>query len=437
MKKLLFSLIIISFLMGGLSVLAQGTSTVSSGIAPDSPLYFLKTWKENIQLFFTFGAENKAKQFLRLTDIRLAEYQKMIEKGKTEIAQKVLDKYEKQLNNATQKIEELKNKGKNVESLKQKLEEKKNKNIACPMDAKLCPDGSYVSRTGPNCEFAACPTDETANWKTYRNEQYGFEVKYPLDWNYHTGGGFGVITFYQGEWGGEGDILLIVNKGFLEEEYQKTKKASEDSNQCLLEKCSIDQFYKTPNECKGKCEISESTISVAGKDCKVIIIKDNPIGFSKRVFIGAEDYFLQFISSFKGQAILDQMLSTFKFTGTSTNETANWKTYKNEEYGFEIKYPSGWSYGKNIFTNSSSWVFCPSNLKDSDLSIVCKVKGTPKPTYEDGMIFLFTYINDPKPNNPNYHYLGFNNGTYFYLFNESINNSSIVNQMISTFKFLQ
>lgn len=27
----------------------------------------------------------------------------------------------------------------------------------CPMDAKRCPDGSYVSR-GPNCAFRACPT---------------------------------------------------------------------------------------------------------------------------------------------------------------------------------------------------------------------------------------------------------------------------------------
>jgi uncharacterized protein (UPF0179 family) len=29
---------------------------------------------------------------------------------------------------------------------------------ACTMEAKLCPDGSYVSRTGPNCEFTSCPT---------------------------------------------------------------------------------------------------------------------------------------------------------------------------------------------------------------------------------------------------------------------------------------
>ena len=31
------------------------------------------------------------------------------------------------------------------------------KPIACAMDAKLCPDGSYVGRTGPECEFSACP----------------------------------------------------------------------------------------------------------------------------------------------------------------------------------------------------------------------------------------------------------------------------------------
>ena len=30
--------------------------------------------------------------------------------------------------------------------------------VACTMEAKLCPDGSYVGRSGPNCEFAACPT---------------------------------------------------------------------------------------------------------------------------------------------------------------------------------------------------------------------------------------------------------------------------------------
>jgi len=35
--------------------------------------------------------------------------------------------------------------------------EKNTEQIACTMEAKLCPDGSAVGRTGPNCEFAPCP----------------------------------------------------------------------------------------------------------------------------------------------------------------------------------------------------------------------------------------------------------------------------------------
>lgn len=32
------------------------------------------------------------------------------------------------------------------------------KPLACTEEAKQCPDGSYVGRTGPKCSFAPCPT---------------------------------------------------------------------------------------------------------------------------------------------------------------------------------------------------------------------------------------------------------------------------------------
>lgn len=31
---------------------------------------------------------------------------------------------------------------------------------ACTMEAKICPDGTAVGRTGPKCEFAACPSPD-------------------------------------------------------------------------------------------------------------------------------------------------------------------------------------------------------------------------------------------------------------------------------------
>jgi hypothetical protein len=58
---------------------------------------------------------------------------------------------------------------------------------ACTMEAKLCPDGSSVGRSGPNCEFSPCPAPNASpsaiqtNWKTYNNPAFGVVFDYPSD----------------------------------------------------------------------------------------------------------------------------------------------------------------------------------------------------------------------------------------------------------------
>ena len=50
----------------------------------------------------------------------------------------------------------------------------------CTMEAKICPDGSAVGRSGPDCEFAKCPekTDK-AGIKTATDEKTGLTFEYP------------------------------------------------------------------------------------------------------------------------------------------------------------------------------------------------------------------------------------------------------------------
>jgi hypothetical protein len=120
-KKIISLLIVASFLFGGFSALAQTTTqeTVKVGIEPDSVFYFLENWKEQIQLFFTFDFEKKAEQYEKLAEERLAEYQRMLDKGKDEVAAKVLIKYEKQLGQALETANKLKTKG--VDSAQEKI----------------------------------------------------------------------------------------------------------------------------------------------------------------------------------------------------------------------------------------------------------------------------------------------------------------------------
>jgi len=43
--------------------------------------------------------------------------------------------------------------------------------VFCTQEAKLCPDGSYVGRTGPNCEFAECPLENNQILSNFGNDQ--------------------------------------------------------------------------------------------------------------------------------------------------------------------------------------------------------------------------------------------------------------------------
>ncbi len=79
--------------------------------------------------------------------------------------------------------------------------------VACTMEAKICPDGSAVGRTGPKCEFAACPNNVTRSLNPTQqelNNYVEFLKKYDMDFSmynnpadYGSGNLFGVTLIVQ------------------------------------------------------------------------------------------------------------------------------------------------------------------------------------------------------------------------------------------------
>jgi hypothetical protein len=52
-----------------------------------------------------------------------------------------------------------------------------NENVFCAQEAKLCSDGSYVSRVPPHCEFQMCPKEDLI---VVENPRAGEEISSPL-----------------------------------------------------------------------------------------------------------------------------------------------------------------------------------------------------------------------------------------------------------------
>jgi len=142
--------------------------------------------------------------------------------------------------------------------------------VACPADAKVCSDGSTVSRTGANCEFEACPSAEAkiakdsgnkvANdkkqgskiesvdnlWNRYTNYDLGFTIKFPKKTN----------------WGGanhkpeiieDGEIVYITSSDIQKNEVLKIK----ESNKSIFEKANGVSFAILVQKASGEKDLDK------------------------------------------------------------------------------------------------------------------------------------------------------------------------------------
>lgn len=237
------------------------------------------------------------------------------------------------------------------------LPQSPNLNSACPQDARLCPDGSSVGRTGPNCEFAQCPipipTNNAQNNipsnlqslnqqympsnyqpplklnKIYTNNEYKFRIYYPegylfdeKNWRFKLSDK-STLYFYI-----LSDINFDTDSGYFPKD-KKLKLLLDKEPTCAIPRKSFDINIK--KEC-------DYLFSEENLDDEIIIRTENDneegivYGF---IFHSAKSDFEKFIDP------VQKIIQYFSVLSPEEDslDVSKWQTYENKEFGFSLKYP--------------------------------------------------------------------------------------------------
>lgn len=155
------------------------------------------------------------------------------------------------------------------------------------------------------CDPGPCVTptpDETANWKTYANQLYDFQFKYPIGWTIND-----QSFTYKGQ-----NYMTVV---FASPLISGVPGANREA-----------YFYTTISKKNGSWQHKE------GINLSLLFSEGGatPVNVSQQYLESREEFRV-------AQLIFSSV------TSTAINEKSNWKTYTDSEYGFEFRYNPNWS----------------------------------------------------------------------------------------------
>ena len=222
--------------------------------------------------------------------------------------------------------------------------------------------------------------NETANWEIYRDLKYGYEIKYPNGWQIEN-----LSTVYDEASSIKNDVRFYPPQVTL---YDKSAKDPFIEVEVLdnSEGNSIPVTFRFtwPTSCKD-VEVGDLRF------CQFNMYAEDPFG-DVTVYALSKDNLIYIVAikcdlpkcrSTEEFKVFEQVLSTFEFI--DQNETANWQTYRNEEHGFEIKYPED----TRISETSNYTIPALNTNKDIITAIQSK-----EPSYPRSLTGLSVYATD-------------------------------------------
>ena len=179
------------------------------------------------------------------------------------------------------------------------------------------------------------PENETANWKTYRNEEYGFEIKYPEDWDWTI---IKEVPNYPIMFGPE-DIIAKVRESLQNIENDKDLTLWITVYDKMLFERGILPYREKST---GYIKVTSSEINVGGAKgmhytTEFLEDKGNYKKGEKTITVDLPldgNYLSLHLFDYQYSDIFEKILSTLK--------NPNWKTYENKELKIVFEYPKEW-----------------------------------------------------------------------------------------------
>lgn len=331
--------------------------------------------------------------------------------------------------------------------------------------------------------FKFTEKDETADWKTYRNEEYGFEFEYPLNYkiNEKREGIEIFIETKKGKW----SIKIDFAEGYNLSSEMGASTFDELATDLIHKYYCFYHIEKYDITCTNNIEKKEfiNKYGIKGLEFNIeevieyTYLGDKTTRIKEPIFVldldKQEDNIVKpIILDFNDRNgvlgekernnIINQILSSFKFI--EKDEIADWKIYTSDKYGFSFKYPSDWNVLGNIADNEAAgandstisvWdpqtkMLAPIIYKDSENNIETVISreksGLNNPIQESIIIGGVSAIkisgvilegNMGAGESRNLYILN-NDGTILRIDVDSGNSRlPLVNQILSTFKFIE